>query len=181
MHGNWLRGVVLGCGLTLPAMMAVAQAPPQQPSYPPPPRAQQRPMPAENPIERWNRMSPEERERALARLPPARAAQIRQRIERYNQLPPQVREALNERYERLSQLPPQKQALVRERLRELRQLPQERRPEVRRAIRRMSLLPEPERRARMANPAFQSHFSPQEQQIIRDISGNFPDFAAGQR
>ena len=52
------------------------------------PGAQTGAPPARNPIDRWNRMSPEERERELAKLPPERARLIRERIRRYNQLPP---------------------------------------------------------------------------------------------
>jgi hypothetical protein len=181
MRVNYLLSAVVGCALSLPAVaMAQSGPPPQQPPYGNAPRAP-RPRPAVTPIERWNQMPPEERERELAKLPPERAAQIRQRIERYNQLPPQVRQALNERAQRLNQLPPERQALVRERLKEFRQLPVERRQEVRRSIRHLSSMPDAQRRARLGNPQFQSHFSPQEQQIIRDISQNFPDFAAGPR
>ena len=69
---------------------------------------------ARNPIDRWNQMSPEERERELAKLPPERARQIRERIRRYNQLPPREKQALREGYRKFSQLPPEKQEIVRQ-------------------------------------------------------------------
>jgi Protein of unknown function (DUF3106) len=156
---RWVRVAVVGSGLLLLAGAANSQ------SAPPP-----------NAIERWNRMTPAQRERELAKLPPARAAQIRERIRQFNSLPPAMRQALIARERRLEQLPPRQQALVRERLTELRQLPPGRAVLVRGAIRRLSALPAAQRRARFASPGFQSRFSPQEQHIIRDITENFPDF-----
>ena len=126
------------------------------------------------PIDRWNQMSPEERERELAKLPPERAQQIRERIRRFNQLPPQVKQALRERYQKFSQLSPDRQETVRRSVRQFRQLPQERRPLVRREIGQLRALPEAERSARMNSEEFRGQFSPQEQQIIRDITDYLP-------
>jgi hypothetical protein len=162
----WLTAAVLGCGLFLSVAAAKPQHAAPAPETGPPLSA----------IERWNNMTPAERERELAKLPPARAAWIREHIRQFNSLPPATRQALIERGRRLEQLPPPQQALVRQRLTELRQLPPERAALVRVAIRRFSALPAAQRQARFASPAFQSRFSPQEQQIIRDITGNFPDF-----
>jgi hypothetical protein len=129
---------------------------------------------ARNPIDRWNRMSPEERERELAKLPPERARQIRERIRRYNQLSPQVKQVLRERYQKFAQLPPDKQAIVRQSMQGFRQLPPERRPLVRREIAQIRALPEAQRGARMNSEDFRGQFSPQEQQIIRGITEFLP-------
>jgi hypothetical protein len=128
----------------------------------------------ENSIDRWNRMSPEERERQLAKLPPDRAALIRQRIRRYNQMHPVEQQALRERYQTFSQLPLDRQQIVRDRLREFRQLPEARRPIVHAEVEQMRLLPEAQRQARMSGDEFRSQFSPPEQQIIRDLSTYLP-------
>jgi hypothetical protein len=127
-----------------------------------------------NAIDRWNQMSPEERERELAKLPPERARLIRERIRRFNQLPPEEKRQLRERYQRFQQLPPDKQQIVRQRMREFRELPLDRRPAIRRELDQIRALPESERRARLNSEEFRSRFSPQEQQIIRDIAENFP-------
>ncbi|MFN7992823.1 MAG: DUF3106 domain-containing protein [Bryobacteraceae bacterium] len=129
---------------------------------------------ARNPIERWNQMTPEERERELAKLPPARARIIRERIRRYNQLPEPEREALTERYRHFAELPADKQQVVRERLRQFRQLPAARRPLVHAEVVRLRGLSEADRRAQLNGADFRSRFSPDEQQIIRDITENFP-------
>jgi hypothetical protein len=129
----------------------------------------------ENSIDRWNRMSPEERERELAKLPPARARLIRQRIRRYNQMNPDEQQALRERYQTFSQLPPGKQQVIRERLREFRLLPVARRPIVHGEVEQLRLLPEAERQAFLKSEDFRSKYSPQEQQIIRDLSTYLPN------
>jgi hypothetical protein len=129
---------------------------------------------ARNPIDRWNQMSPEERERQLAKLPPERARQIRERIRRYNQLPPREKQALREGYQKFAQLSPERQEIVRQRLRDFRQLPLDRRPLVRREIAQLRALPEGQRDARMNSGEFRSQFSPRERQIIRDITEYLP-------
>ena len=131
-------------------------------------------QPQANLVERWNRMSPEERERELAKLPPERARQIRLGIQRYNQLPPEEQQALRERYQTFSRLPPEKQQIIRDRLREFRQLTLERRPIVHREVEQLRLLTEAQRQARFAGAEFRSRFTPQEQQIIRDVSTYLP-------
>jgi hypothetical protein len=132
-------------------------------------------QPQANPIDRWNRMPPEERERELARLPPARARLIRQRIWRYNHMRPEEQQALRQRYRTFSQLPPGKQQIVRERLREFRQLPLARQPVVHREVDRLRLLPEAQRQARMNSDEFHGRFSPREQQIIGDLTTYLPN------
>jgi hypothetical protein len=131
--------------------------------------------PQANPIDRWNRMSPEERERELAKLPPARARAIRQRIWRYNHMRPEEQQALRQRYQTFSQLPPDKQQVVRQRLREFHQLPPGRQPQVHREVVQLRSLPEGQRQARMNSDEFRGRFSPQERQIIRDLSAYFPN------
>ena len=129
----------------------------------------------ENSIDRWNRMSPDERERELAKLPPARARLIRQRIRRYNQMSPAEQQALRERYQAFSQLPPQRKQVIRQRLREYRQLPQERHPPVHAEVVQLRQMPEAQRQARLNSDEFRSKFSPQEQQIIRDLTSYLPE------
>jgi len=162
MPCSFWRCTLQGVGLAI--LLAVAAAAPAR-SQPPP----------ANPIDRWNRMSPAERERELAMLPPARARLIRQRIWRYNHMRPEEQQALRQRYQSFSQLPPDKQQTVRERLSELRQLPPARRQIVYREVEQLRLLPQARRQARSNSDQFRSRFSPQEQQIIRDLSTYLPN------
>jgi hypothetical protein len=152
------------------AAMAGGQAKCQQ--EPDKPTAQQI---LENSIDRWNRMPPEERERELAKLPPARARVIRQRIWRYNHMRPEEQQALRERYQTFSQLSPEKQQIVRRRLQEFRELPAARQPIVHREVERVRLLPEAQREATFNGEPFRSQFSPAEQAMIRDLSTYLPN------
>ncbi|MGA3039545.1 MAG: DUF3106 domain-containing protein [Bryobacteraceae bacterium] len=145
-----------------------------------PARSQQAPgrpatQPDVNPIDRWNRMSPEQRERELAKLPPARAKRIRQRIWEYNHMRPEQRQALDERYQAFSQLPPERQQVVRERLREFRQLPPARQKLVHREVVQLRSMPRAQRQALLNGDEFRSRFSPQERQIIRDLMTSLPN------
>src|SRR5579862_9740874 len=143
----------------------------------PPQQAQDKPAAEDtrpNAIDRWNQMSPEERERELAKLPPARARVIRERIARYNQMPPDQKNEMRGRLEEFRELPPEKQEIVRQRRQELLKLPPERRRLVRSEFERIRLLPEPARRAEYKLPEFRSRFSPAEQQMIHDLSENLP-------
>ena len=166
-----MSSIILSCGLAIALVVAVSAAQPAVSSSKPSAPRQAR---AGNPIDRWNQMSPEERERALSRLPPARARVIRERIRRYNQLPEREKQALRERYQRFSQLPPDKQAIVRQRMQEFRQLPLARRPVIRREVDQLRAMPEAQRRARLNSEEFRSRFSLQEQQIVRDIAEILP-------
>jgi Protein of unknown function (DUF3106) len=126
-----------------------------------------------NAIDRWNQMSPEERERALSKLPPEKAKQIRERIQRYNALPPQEKLALGERYRRFEELPPEQQENVRQCLKDIRQMRVERRAMVGAEIRQLWAMPEDHRRARLNSDDLRSRFTPRERQIIETIGENF--------
>src|SRR5690349_15193242 len=63
-------------------------------------------------IERLNGMTPQQRQRALDRLPPDRRAQVEKRLERYNALPADVKERLREQYTEFQKLPSEKQQAI---------------------------------------------------------------------
>jgi hypothetical protein len=171
MPCNFGRSTLLRFGFA--ALLAAAAAGPAR-SQQEPDRPSAQEQPSDNSIDRWNRMSPEERERELAKLPPARAKMIRQRIKRYNQMNPEEQQDLRERYQTFAQLPPEKRQAVRARFRELQQLPGPRQRVVHGEIQQMRLLPEPQRQGRLNSDEFRSLYSPQEQQIIRDLSTYLP-------
>jgi hypothetical protein len=160
MRCEFVRTALLSCGIAL--LLSVVGVEPA--------RCQPPQQTRETPIDRWNRMSPEERERELAKLPPERARLIRQRIRRYNQMNEQEKEGLRDRYEIFSQLPAEKQQIVRQRLGEFRQLPVARRPVVHGEVQHLRSLPDAQREARLNSDEFRSRFSPQEQQIIHDLT-----------
>jgi hypothetical protein len=98
-------------------------------------------------------MTPEEREKALAQLPPERRAQIEQRLNRLAQLPPEQRAELQQRYQEFQSLPKDRQEAVRLELQSLRALP----PRL--------------RQRRLNSPGFQREYSPEEQRLLRQSMG----------
>jgi len=109
----------------------------------------------ENPakeLERFQKMSPEDREKALDKLPPARRARVEQQLERFDNMPPEQRERQLQRLQAFQELPPERRAVVRQEIQDLRGLP-------------------PRLRKDKLNGEELDQFSPEEQDLIR---GSFP-------
>ncbi|HWF11553.1 MAG TPA: DUF3106 domain-containing protein [Bryobacteraceae bacterium] len=119
-------------------------------------------------------MTPEEREQALSRLPPARRSQIEKRIQNFEALPPAAQERRLNRLERLNSLPPRRQNQVRRSMRDLNALPGDRRKAVNQELQRMSSLPDADRQAHMNTDDFRSRFSPSEQEMIGNLDELLP-------
>lgn len=110
--------------------------------------------PQENPakeLDRFQRMSPEERQKELDKLPPERRQQIERRLERIQNLSPKQRERALERLQKLRDLPPDRQHAVRQELKQLRALP-------------------PGERMNRLNQDSEK-FSPEELNLLREASG----------
>jgi hypothetical protein len=106
---------------------------PTQPPRPPaaPKGAAKIGNPGASVARRLMRVTPEQRERALEKLPPQQQAQIRQRLERFDKQPPQQRERMIQQYQEFQSLPPEKQNLVTRQIQAVNQLPEDRGPVVR--------------------------------------------------
>ena len=115
--------------------------------------------------------TPEQRQRALALLPPERQAQIRKQLEWFDGLPKDQQDMQIRRLDLFASLPPGQQAIVRLQMESLAKLPPARRQAIRRALIVLQSLPRAQRAARMNSPAFKSRFSPDEQKIVEDLSG----------
>ncbi len=126
------------------------------------------------PIDEFMRMSPQERQQALNRLPPEQRRRLQERLERFNQLPAAQQQTLRNMYHRLNQLPVERQEVVRRSLNQFSQQSPDRRQAMRQELRSMAPLEAGDREARMASPEFREKFSEQEQGIVRDMSGLLP-------
>ena len=122
-------------------------------------------------VDRWNRMSPEERDKALGKLPPARREHIERQLERYNNLTPEERRELRQRYETFNQLPPVRQEQARKLFRRFSMLPAERRQPLREEFDSLRAMPEADRRARLNSDEFRGKYSGREQDLLRDLTG----------
>jgi hypothetical protein len=119
-------------------------------------------------------MPPEARDRALEKLPPAAQVRLRKRLEEFDSLPPPERERRLRDLRRLAQLTPEVQQQVRLDRQAFNNLPDDRKRRVRQEYRRLSFMSDSDRRARLASEEFKSAFSPSEQQILSNLSENFP-------
>jgi hypothetical protein len=126
------------CGAVVPAWGQAKALPRRPPALPGPA------------LQRLSQMTPEQRQKALARLPPERRARIEEQLNKLEQLPPDQRARLVERYEVFQGLPRDRQAAVRSELQALRRLPT------------------PQLRERLNSPEFQQNFSPEEQRLLRE-------------
>jgi hypothetical protein len=121
-----------------------------------PPAPRPAPTPAQIPdaqVNRLMKMSPDEREKVLANLPPQRRQALEQRLTKLDQLPPEQRAELDRRFQEFQKLSPVRRQAVRDELQTLRGL----RPA--------------ERRTRINSPEFREQYSPEEIQLMRDVWG----------
>lgn len=123
-----------------------------------------------SPAARLFQATPEERERAIEKFPPARQAAIRKNLEWFDRLPRAQQELVLKRSERLAELPPEKQRAFRQQMQALNRLPVERRQAVGQALRRLQVMPDGERAKVLAGEEFKNRFSADEQKIIMDLS-----------
>jgi len=155
--------VLFVCGAVSPVIFAQQQKKP--PKSPPPPKAQghpggkpggpnQRPGNSVQELDRFSKMSPQEREKALSKLPPQRRAVFEQRLERYEKLPPEEK------------------ARERQLVEEMESLPKDRQNAVKQEIQRIGALPGPQRLKMLSSEDFRQRFSPDEQKVVL---GAFPN------
>jgi len=159
MRVRWAIAALSAC-LVVPPGFAAQKAP-------------KAPAQKETPVERWIRMPPAERQKALAKLPPERRRLIQERIRQYLQLSPEERQALRQGYDRFSELPPEKQNQARALFRQFRTLPEDRRRAMRQELQKLRPLSEADREKRMASEDFRNHFSPSEKLMLQDLARTF--------
>src|SRR5215469_125831 len=91
-----------------PGKITRVPAPAKVPKAPNAPKAAKAPTKLNDPgasvARRLMQMTPEQRERALEKFPPARQAEIRQRLQRLDNLPPQQRQRMIQQYDVYSNL-----------------------------------------------------------------------------
>ncbi|MEQ1885125.1 MAG: DUF3106 domain-containing protein [Bryobacteraceae bacterium] len=145
---HWALAAALAAGVAISP--AFGQA------YPAGPAAKRRPiapLAAGRALELLETMSPEEREKALAKLPPARRIQIEARLRRLEALPESERQQLRQRFQDFERLTSDRQDALRLEIQALRSM----RPVM--------------RRRRVMSQAFQRQYSSEEQRILRQALG----------
>lgn len=126
------------------------------------------------PIQEFERLSPEQQQKALNRLPPEQRQRLQERLQRFNQLPPERQRALTNLYNRLHQLPPERQDAVRNSINNFSKQTPERQQAIREELRSEAGMSPEQRQAQFSSPEFRKRFSRKEQEIVRDMSEVLP-------
>jgi hypothetical protein len=130
--------------------------------------------------QRLLQMTPEERERALEKLPPDKQAQLRERLARLDALPQRQKDQMARQARGLDSLPLEKRKVVVQQLTAFNKLPKDRILPMRQELTRLIKMPEDQRNARLASDDFKKLYSPEEQSILGDLSQNLPaDYLSG--
>jgi hypothetical protein len=120
-----------------------------------------------NIVDKWNRMTPDEREKAFAKLPPDKREKIERQLNQYNHLTPQQRRQL----QTFNQLPPEKQNQARRLYRQFNEFPQARRGMLSQEFENLRGMSEADRRARLTSDEFRGKYDPREQKFLGGLSG----------
>jgi hypothetical protein len=178
--------------LGIAVSVGAAQKPPKNPPPPKPaPAAKPAPQPAANnaggapkggakmanpanPVFRLFTMSPEQRERAIEKLPPKQQDNIRKTLANFDNKPQAEKDRELQRLNGYWSLPPDKQALVAQQVKAFQALSNDRLLVVRPAYRNLSGLTPEQRADRLAKPQFRSRFTPEELQILSVLPEYYP-------
>jgi hypothetical protein len=128
-----------------------------------------------NPVQRFLSMTPEEQERMLEKAPPAQRARLQEALDNWNKKPEAQKQFAYRQYQSLSKLPPETQSLLRRQMVAFNHLPEERIKPVRQELIRLLRMPADQRPTRFSSEEFNKKYSPEEQQILKDLSTNLPD------
>ena len=127
-----------------------------------------------SPAARLYQATPEQRERVLEKLPPRQQELLRRQLEAFDSLPEDERRLRIQQAERFERLTPEQRRAFREQLSNVRQLPPARRRAVVNVLRRLQEATDEQRSAFLQSRPFQNRFTPEEQQIIQDLTAIMP-------
>jgi hypothetical protein len=102
-------------------------------------------------LQKLLKMSPQDREKNLSKLPPAQRTRVENQLNNLDKMTPERRAQRLDQISRLEKLPPARRQAVTKEMQSIRQLPTV-----------------GERRAAIHSPEFEKNFSPEEQQLIRE-------------
>jgi len=123
-----------------------------------------------SPAARLYRATPDQRARAIEKLPQLQQERIQRNLEWFDSLPKEDQEIVIRRTERYSALSPEKRRAFLLQLQSLNRMPPLRRQAIRAALLRLQRLSDERRAAILESPDFRSRFDAEEQKIISDLS-----------
>jgi hypothetical protein len=116
------------------------------------------------------RMTPEQREHALEKLPAQQAENVRKDLQWFDSLPKEQQENQLRRLDRFAQLTPEQRAMVRGLIVEANHLPPARAAAVRQALYRLQQMTDEQRESTLRRPLYQAQFSQEEMRIITGLA-----------
>jgi hypothetical protein len=125
-------------------------------------------------VERLVNMDPEQRRKALQKLPPERRKQMEERLREYNGLTPEQRSKLQFQYRTFKGLSPEQQAHLRRLYQRFNNFPSERQGSLREEVQKMQTLSDAERRARMNSDEFRNRYNQREQALLAELAKVVP-------
>jgi hypothetical protein len=146
--------------------------PPKNAGAPKPPQVKPGPPlsnPA-NPVTRLYRMTPEQRDGALEKLPQPMQEQFRKALDRFDHMSPEDQKAELKRVERYVALPRDRQEAFRQALQAFGKMDPEHRRPLATALRQLETMPDAQRRRLINSEEFRSQFTAEELKILSDLS-----------
>jgi hypothetical protein len=122
------------------------------------------------PVERLMNMSPEERQKALQNLPPARRERLERRLTEIQKLPTAQQNRIMTRQQMLNSLPPERQVQVRRSVRQFVNMPEDRRAVINEELNYIAPLRDQERQAYLNSDEFRNRYSAREQQMLSHLT-----------
>lgn len=129
---------------------------------------------AQGSIDNFARMSPDQRQQALAQLPPQRAEKVRKQLNAYSNMSPEQQAAAREQLNAFRNLTPERQEGMRKAFSKFSRQPAERQQLIRQELNQLRGLPQADRSERLNSPEFQGLFNNNERKIIREMSDLLP-------
>jgi len=120
-------------------------------------------------LDKWNKMPPQEKQKALNTLPPERRKVMEDRLKTYNQLSPAEKQKLRQQYNAFHQLPPAKQQKLRQTYKEFELLPPDRREQLRGELQQLGKMDSAARRKRMSTRDFRARHTLSEQKVMDNL------------
>jgi len=119
-------------------------------------------------------MSPEEREAALAKLPPQRRAQLEQRLDAFSMRPPEEQARDLRQAQKIASLPRERQDVVRSSLAQYNTTPPPRRGVIGMELNKLSSMTDEQRSAYINSKQFRGRFSAEEIDMMNNLHGIVP-------
>ena len=138
---------------------------------PPKPQRAEKMARAEHPLDRWMAMPPEQRERAMAKLPPERRANLDARLAKWAAMTPEQKERARD----FAAMPVDQRKIVTQHAEWMQTLPQDRRQIVRKEINSLQHLSPEARQAELESPSFSRRFDASEREHIAKMIPVMPE------